>query len=401
MSEAGSVVILWQRFLPYHRARLLTAARRLEEAGFTLHAVEVASQDTAYGFRDEGGPGIAATCCFKGRNYHDLMRDEVYGRVLTVLRDISPDVVFAPAAAFPEGMAAYAYRLESGGRAVLMDVAWEATDHRGRATRFAKRAIHRNIEAAFIPAESHRGYFEALGFPRERILFGVDAVDNDAFRRWAEGARGDADGWRARLGLPEDFVLFVGRMLARKGVSTLLESYGEYRAGGGRCELVLVGEGPEKARLQAQAQEVPGVHWLGQRFGEELGACLGLARVLVVPSLEEPWGLVVNEGAAAGLPLIVSDGVGARATLLKEGANGWAFPAGDAPALCACLREAEAASSERLKQMGRASQEIVGQWGLDRFADGVMQALQIPRRPPAGFISNWLTRHWKGRMQIT
>ena len=51
-------------------------------------------------------------------------------------------------------------------------------------------------------------------------------------------------------------------------------------------------------------------------------------------------------------------------------------------------------------EMGQASRQIVAQWGLDRFVSGVLTVLEIPRRPDAGFLSNLLTRLWKGRVRV-
>lgn len=397
------VVIIWQRFLPYHRARIRQMQRRLTSLGHRLTAIEVASQDATYGFDlDAPQDDFAHICCFSGSSYHDHTAPEIHRTVLQLLTTLQPDVVFAPATPFPEGMAADSYRMISGCRRVMMDDAWEHSDQRGLLTIAMKRLIHRNIDGVFIPATSHQAYYERLGFPRERTVFGVDVVDNDYFCRHADHARKAAASIKAGLGLPEKYFLFVGRFLPRKGLETLLKAYDNYRAqaDGNGWDLVLVGGGSHLSHIQALAAQSPGVHFAGVVTGEGLCHYYGLAQTLVVPSVLDPWGLVVNEGLAAGLPVLVSRGCGAAATLVSEGENGWTFAPEDIDELTTLLLRVSQLSATELQRMGERSREIISDWSLDRFADGVVQALSIPRREPGGLLADMAVRLWKGRVSV-
>ena len=239
------VAFIWQRFLPYHAARLRHLAKRLAEGGIRLSAVEVASGDASYGFpmQSDYGQEFEHICCFPDRSYHELSAAFIRNKVLGALNDLRPDVVFAPATPFPEGMAAVSYRLASGKKVVMMDDAWEHTDRRSFVVRHVKRMIHRNIDAAFVPAPSHRRYYERMGFAGDRIVFGVDVVDNDYFSSMTVKMRQDADTLHRTYGVPQNFFLFVGRFLFRKGIKNLLEGYSKYRQSGDKdpWDLVLVG----------------------------------------------------------------------------------------------------------------------------------------------------------------
>lgn len=403
VSPSRHVAVIWQRFLPYHVARIRNLQGRLARLGHKLTAIEVASQDASYGFPSEEAPDeMKWICCFPGATYHDLKVDEIHARVLAVLEEAQPDLVFAPATPFPEGMAAITYRMISGAIGIMTDDAWEHTDRRGWVTRQIKRLIHRNLDGVFIPAPSHLSYYLNLGFPRERVLFGVYAVDNDFFSQGADNARKNAHSVRSAMGLPEKYFLFVGRFLPRKGVETLFSAYQRYRNCSTRepWSLVLVGGGGYRETLEKIAEGIAGVHFFGPRYGEELCRCYGLAGALVVPSILDQWGLVVNEGLAAGLPVLVSEGCGAARTLVREGENGWTFAPEDDDALSALMQRMSALSDERLKRMGETSREIVSDWSLDRFADGVVQALAFPRNGEAGMVADLLTKLWKGRVTI-
>ena len=397
------VAVVWQRFLPYHVARLRRLRERCKAYGHRLTAIEVASRDSSYaGFQDsdshESGERL---CCFPLMSYHELAAEEIHRSVLSTLNCLRPDIVFAPATPFPEGMAAYVYRMVSGTRAIMMDDAWELSDRRGRLVRIVKRLIHRSIDGVFIPAPSHAAYYESLGFDVERISYGVDAVDNDFFSEAADKARLKPAYWRTSHGLPEKYFLFVGRLLPRKGLATLISAYGRYRA---HCSnpwaLVLVGAGPDADGITGLLREVTGVHVIGPQFGEALGHVYGLAEVLIVPSISDPWALVLNEGLAAGLPVIASTGAGATRTLVHEGQNGWSVSPGDVDQLARTMVTATACSVETLSRMGRNSRQIISLWSLDRFVDGVFTAMRFPRSSKGGLFSRMAVRLWTGRVSV-
>lgn len=400
------IAIIWQRFLPYHIARIKHLSGRLSPLGHRLSAIEVASHDISYGFPvteiDDNGNAFKHTCCFPGMSYHQLGAKQIHQKVLSILKGLHPEIVFAPATAFPEGMAAYVYRSLSGGRAVMMDDAWEYTDRKGFPTRIAKKIIHRNIDSAFIPGGGHLSYFMEMGFPEERVIFGIQAIDNDYFREEAERARMDEITHRNLHSLPSDYFLYVGRFLPRKGLETLIKAYSGYRkrVTATPWSLVLVGDGDYLDHIKNLAGNLPEVYFAGPKFGAELCLYYGLARMLIVPSLSDPWGLVVNEGMASGLAVIVSRGCGAAKTLVQEGENGWTFEPRDDEALTKLMEKASSLPRDALNEMGRKSQSMVSEWSLDRFADGVLKAIEIPRRPPAGLISDTLTRLWKGRVRV-
>ena len=240
---------------------------KLSQLGCQLSAIEVASQDASYGFPESvfSENGFKHICCFPEMSYHQLKPGEIYGQVFDLLMELGPDLVFAPATPFPEGMAAFSYRLTSESRVVMMDDAWGNADSRGPLTREIKRLIHRNIDAAFIPASSHLSYFLKMGFSEDRILFGADVVDNRYFLRKSEEARVNDEKLRASKKLPKNYFLFVGRFLPRKGLETLLKAYEDYRHRTSQTpwDLVLVGEGESFKNIQNLSRNISGIVFAG------------------------------------------------------------------------------------------------------------------------------------------
>jgi len=194
--------------------------------------------------------------------------------------------------------------------------------------------------AAFLAVgRRSREYLAHFGVPADRIFHSPHAADN-AFFADLVAPHGSPEGKaaaRRALGLPEEaFVpLFVGKLEGIKRPGDLIAAAGRLGPG---THLLMVGEGPlaEACREQAEAAGVLGV-WTGFLNQSELGRAYGAADCLVLPSTAETWGLVVNEALAAGLPAVVSDGVGAGVDLIEPGVTGEIVPVGDVPALALAL----------------------------------------------------------------
>jgi glycosyltransferase involved in cell wall biosynthesis len=394
------IVVIWQRHLPYHTARLERLREALSAMGNRLTAIEVASQDATYGFPEDDKNEDQKIICFPGQVYQHFSADAIHEKVLSRLRQLNPYIVFAPATAFPEGMAALAYRRESGCKVIIMDDAWEMTDMRGPITRLVKRFINKCVDGAFLPAQSHAKYFSSLNIPAERMVFGVDVVDNRYYATVTEAVRKNVDSFKHLLNLPESYFLFVGRFLKRKGIDTLIEAFRIYRgkSEGKLWDIVMVGDGPEFEAMQRLVSDISGIHFAGRRFGDELLACYAFAKTLVVPSERDPWALVVNEGMASGLPVIVSRGCGSAQTLVYDGENGWTFDPGDARELAEKMLWMSSQVPEKLEKMSHKSSEIISEWSLDKFVQGVLSAINFPRREEKSILSDLAVRFWKGRV---
>ena len=94
----------------------------------------------------------------------------------------------------------------------------------------------------------------------------------------------------------------------------------------------------------------------------------------MLPSGFEPWGLVVNEAMCFGLPVIVSDQVGAGGHLVREGTNGYVFHAGDLSTLAKCLKQVLSNNGLK-KRMGEASRKIIEVWAYQKCIEGVLTSL--------------------------
>jgi glycosyltransferase involved in cell wall biosynthesis len=117
------------------------------------------------------------------------------------------------------------------------------------------------------------------------------------------------------------------------------------------------------------------VYWPGFLDYDSLPSAYQRAGAFVHPARREAWGLVVNEAAAAGLPLIVGRRVGAAAELIREGENGFLVDPDDTAAFADVLLGVATASHSERAAMGAASRRIVSDFGVERFGQGLRRCL--------------------------
>ncbi len=178
---------------------------------------------------------------------------------------------------------------------------------------------------------------------------------------------------RRASGLREDvpIVLVSGKLLSRKRPHDALEACALV-AQHAAVSLAYVGDGVERPALERRARDLglSDVVFLGFRNQSDLPALYSAADLLVLPSEFEPWGMVVNEAMCCGLPVVVSDKVGAASDLVADGINGFVYSAGDVPALAE--RVLRLVKDEGLRRaMGRESVLKIGEWSVEVGVDAL------------------------------
>lgn len=314
----------------------------------------------------------------------EVNRAQSFFRTLRLLNRCRPDAVLACGYERPETLAAQTYarmhRLEGGAkpRAVLM-VDNLFHDRRRRAGVEAMKSAYLQLFDGFITGGSrHRDYLLQLRVPSNRIKLGYDCVDNSSIQRMADAFRRSA----RSVAQQSKYFVCVARMVPQKNLAALVVAYEQYRRALPATEepwrLVLCGDGPERPRIlslvdSAQLRAV--VEFVGQtnRLEETVGY-LAHASAFVLPSSVEPWGLVVNEAMASGLPVLVSRQCGCSPELVEDGQNGFTFDCDDPGELAGKMLWMHDHQIE-LPRMGRRSQEIVQRYSPETFAASVESLL--------------------------
>ena len=154
----------------------------------------------------------------------------------------------------------------------------------------------------------------------------------------ATGPAGDDDQPVTAGGEPCQ-LLFVGRLDAVKGVLVLFDAVAALIVGGAALRLTLVGDGPQRAELEAKAARLgisESVHFAGYRSQAEVRDHLAAADVFVLPSFAEGVPVSLMEAMAAQLPVVATN-VGGVTELVHDGVNGLVVAPGDVDALGAAL----------------------------------------------------------------
>jgi len=282
-------------------------------------------------------------------------------RVLRELRRFRPDAVAVGGWNQPAFWVALVY---SRARRIPLLVWIESTDRDARSESrllaLARRAMVRGAAGAYVPGRASAAYARSLGV--DLVVTAPNAIDAEVFDRAAVD----------RAGRQTCTFLYVGRLDPEKGVDTLLEAFADVDG-----RLVLVGSGRDEARLRALAPE--GVRFAGSLDREGVVEEYARADVLVLPSRSEPWGMVLNEGAQAGLPLVATEEAGAAHDLVEDGENGFRVPAGDVAELRRAL--AQLAEDPKLRlRFGARSHELATQYTPEAWAAGVASAADRARR---------------------
>jgi glycosyltransferase involved in cell wall biosynthesis len=223
------------------------------------------------------------------------------------------------------------------------------------------RRFHNRAACTMVPTERLRKELAASGFERlEVVARGVDTELFDPSARSVE--------LRASWGVqPTDLVMTcVGRLAQEKNLGLLLQAYRavcQVRPG---TRLLLVGDGPMRAELQAACPEALLV---GQRSGQDLAAHYASADLFVFPSQTETFGNVTMEALAAGLPVLAFDHA-AAGQIIETGRNGVICPV-DAPEQfidAACQLACDNALRQSMAPAARATALAHG-WDpvIDRF----------------------------------
>lgn len=369
---------------PYHLARLRALAVALRRRGDDLIVYETARREAKYPWRSpvEREP-FSWHVLHDGPALEDLHPRDCRAAIRDCLERDQPDAVAVAGYVRPECLEALRWARDRRRAAILMS----ESGARDRPRIWWKEAVKsrrvRRFDAALVGGPRHQSYLVELGFSADRIALGYNAVDNGEFAARAAEARSSCGEGGSRPSRP--YFLAVSRFAPEKNLPGLVRAFARYRretSPARAWELVLCGDGSQADSIRdiiATESIADEVHLPGFLQGDELARWYAWAGAFVLPSRSEPWGLVVNEAAACGLPLLVSRAAGCVETFIPqpEGTTGWSFDPAREDEITAMLHRMASSTPGVLARMGREASRIVAQWGPDRFAQGMIEAIRL------------------------
>jgi glycosyltransferase involved in cell wall biosynthesis len=341
------VAVLWTRLSGYFHASL----KALADRGVDVLVVH------QQGEADAPFDLAAVTSGIRAEQWSDAPDPAVLDRLLD---EHDPDALLV--SSWNVGPYRRAARARRGRTVRLfgMDNQWWSTPKQWAGVLTARWNLRPTYDGVFVCGDRQADFAARLGFPAERLVWGMAVGDHARFAEVAR-ARGDA--------LPPPAFLYVGRLAPEKGIDVLAAAYQRYRSQvDDPWSLVIAGRGAEEAHLAG----ADGVKLLGFVQPADLPSVFADAGCLVLPSRFEPWAVVVHEAAAAGLPVICTRVSGASTRLVLDGYNGVAISAGDVGALTGALLRIHRASDGERRAMGAASEALALQYSPEQWAARLM-----------------------------
>lgn len=237
------------------------------------------------------------------------------------------------------------------------------------------KVIAKYSNGLIVPGSNHKEYFQSLGVSTNKIFI-VPNV-SDMVNEGMDGKIGN------KMEITDKkVVLYVGRLLKRKGVEYLLKAFAEVKNEFGDVVLVIIGDGVHAKELKLLAENLgisDSVFFVGQVENEKLPNYYDLCNICVVPSInhkmKDPWVFVVNEAMYFSKPVVVTDAVGAAFDMVKNGINGYIVPEKNVNELFKALKNILSDQELELK-MGKESKRIIeNNFRYENMAKGFKEAI--------------------------
>ena len=248
------------------------------------------------------------------------------------------------------------------------------------------RYVYRHADAVVVYGEHVKRYLVSEGVPAERIFVAAHAVANENYSRSVPANEKVALLQRLNIAPQQKVVLYLGRLEEIKGLPYLLDAFVSLHRQD--AVLVIAGAGTERRRLEQITHELgiaEQVRFVGYVAPDDAILYYAIAWAYVLPSVtmhagKELWGLVINEAFNQGLPVIVTEAVGAAAGgLVRDGVNGFVVPERDSLSLAHALQRILDDTELRMRMSQAARHEIAG-WNNERMVLGFRQAIDFVQR---------------------
>lgn len=231
------------------------------------------------------------------------------------------------------------------------DTLWRGTWKQKVAALFGKRWLTRYFDELLVAGALQYEFARRIGFNAHEISWPEYSCDVDFFNRIYE---------QTRLARFKKEFLFVGRLHESKGIISLVKAFLEAKSvlGDDEWTLKIIGNGPLQHQLVEYTTRYPAVSWQDFLQPEHLAVELQQPKVFCLPSISEPWGVVVHEFAVAGFPLLVSQHCGSAFHFLKDGYNGFLISPHVESQIVQTIKKVMAMTESELQMFGDRSHHL-------------------------------------------
>lgn len=381
-SEGEVVAICFHRFAPYHVDRI-AAASRLLDGQMKVIGVEYSENSTTYAWEKATSRDFERITLFPAENWEEISPLRRLRVLMACLMRIKAKHVFLINYAFADTFAA-AIALRLMGKFPYIMMGSKFSDKNRILSREAfKRFLFIPYVGGITSGASHAKYLEFLGVGTNKFRAGLDTLSVKRVRA-CSGSDPAPGGYE----YDRRHFTIVARMIPEKDIPTAIHAYARYRdlsveRGLPARDLVLCGDGPDRSLIEDMVREkkLRSVIFLGFSNEKEVCETLASTLALILPSISETWGLVINEAVAMGVPVLCSDVCGACDDLVRAGINGYSFAPGEAEGL-SNLMLMLSSDEEEWRRLAQGSLQVAPQADAARFAEAVLSLVQPRSRIP-------------------
>ncbi|MGZ6489896.1 MAG: glycosyltransferase family 4 protein [Bacteroidia bacterium] len=347
---ARNIVFLYTEIAPYF---LACCKELLKRPGVKVHVIRYpVNNEAPFTFTDSGNIFL----------YN--RKDYSYPQLQELVKSLDPSAIICSGWIDKEYLKICKEYYGKIPTVLTMDTHWRGDLKQFVAISLGPLYLLKRFSHAWVPGHIQKKYALKLGFKENQVRLGFYSADTEFFSSLYEAAKTEK-----KKNFPKRFI-YVGRYYDFKGVINLWNSF-----------INLQSEEPSDWELWClgTGSLTPLLHPKIKHFGfvqpENMLEYVKNTGVFVMPSLFEPWGVVLHEFAAMGFPLVVSDKVGSAEAFLREGQNGFIFKSDTPASLKEKLKTVMQLSPEQLTLMGEESRRLALQITVQTWADTVMSFL--------------------------
>lgn len=358
---------------PYHLARIEATFKQLQAKNWKVFGIELARSEAEYPWETQPDKfPCQIISVIDDRPLENAGFRLLFSNLISILNQTSPDVLVISGYARPSMLFALLWSIWHRKPTILLSESKDDDEPRSWWKEEIKSWLVKRYQAALVGGKPHKRYLIKLGMPADAIFLGYDTVGNDVFHPKRIKS--------LPCSLNRPFFLAINRFVTKKNLPFLISAYATYHqlVGNKAWDLVLCGDGELRPQIEQQIAKLnlqDSVHLPGFLQQNELLPYFAHAKCFIHASIQEQWGLVVNEAMAAGLPVIVSNRCGCFEDLVIEGVNGFSFDPENNQQLTDLMLKVSSGKID-IDKMGQAALEHIQEFSPEYFAQGLMQAVE-------------------------
>jgi len=230
--------------------------------------------------------------------------------------------------------------------------------------------IYKNVDIAFYVGTNNKDYFISNGMSQQQLIFAPHAIDNNRFIIPRDNEKAIL---RRQFDIAEHhiLILYAGKLEPIKNLGLLLDAF--IKINSPNAHLLFVGNGILDEKLKTASEKhttANRIHFMDFQNQTMMPAVYQACDIFCLPSLNETWGLSVNEAMAAGKAILVSDHVGCAVDLVENDENGFIFESNNLASLIEKLQIM--IKTSKLKEMGESSQAKICNWSFSNQVKAIM-----------------------------